>query len=59
LSSAPAAFQAFMSLTACAALDADGPPGGMSPPNHVTRCEDVEVTHFAPPPSEYASLALL
>ncbi len=57
--SAPAAFHAFMSVTACAALDADGPPGGMLPPYHVSRCEDVEVTHSAPFPVLYASLALL
>jgi hypothetical protein len=57
---APAAAQAFMSVTALAPLDdeADGPPGGMLPPYHVRR-EEFGSAHDAPPPFEYAALALL
>jgi hypothetical protein len=46
-----------MSLTACAALDADGPPGGMSPPYHDRR-EELGSAQLFPPPFEYAALAL-
>jgi hypothetical protein len=49
-----------MSVTALAPLDdeADGPPGGMLPPYHVRR-EEFGSAHDAPPPFEYAALALL
>ncbi len=48
---APAAAQAFMSVTACAALEADGPPEGMSPPYHVRR-DEFGLAQVAPPPLE-------
>jgi hypothetical protein len=55
---APAAYHAFMSVTACAAPDADGPPGGMFPPYHVSR-DAFGSAQELPPPVEYAELALL
>ncbi len=39
-------------------LDADGPDGGMSPPYQLSR-DVFGFAHVAPPPFEYAELALL